>query len=80
MCPTEKQQSQSLKPYHEANLVMRSFPKSCLSKWISTKKSGVTSRIGLGRDAKGKGGFKGITMEIRRDTGEIAFFGYYPFD
>jgi hypothetical protein len=40
----------------------------------------VTSRIGLGGDAKGKGGFRGVTMDIRRDTGEIAFFGYYPFD
>jgi hypothetical protein len=40
----------------------------------------VTSRIGLGRDAKGKRALKGVTMDIRRDTGEIVFFGYYPFD
>jgi hypothetical protein len=40
----------------------------------------VTSRIGLGRDVKGKGALKGVTMHIRRDTGEIVFFGYYPFD
>jgi hypothetical protein len=40
----------------------------------------VTSRIGLGGDAKGQGGFRGVTMDIRRDTGEIVFFGYYPFD
>ena len=41
MCQTGKQQSQSLKPYHEANFVMRRFPKSCLSKCISTEKSGA---------------------------------------
>src|SRR5688572_23222796 len=35
----------------------------------------ATSRIGLGGDAKGEGGFKGVTMNIRRDTGEIVFFG-----
>jgi len=40
----------------------------------------VTSRIGLGGNAKGKGSFRGVTMGIRRDTGEIVFFGYYPFD
>jgi hypothetical protein len=40
----------------------------------------VTSRIGLGRDAEGKGALKGVTMDIRRDTGEIVFFGYYPID
>jgi hypothetical protein len=40
----------------------------------------VTSRIGLGGDAKGKGGFRGVTMDISRYSGEIVFFGYYPFD
>jgi len=40
----------------------------------------VTSRIGLGGNAKGRGGLRGVTMDIRRDTGEIVFFGYYPFD
>jgi hypothetical protein len=40
----------------------------------------VTSKIGLGEDAAGKGGFRGVTMNIRRDTGEIVFYGYYPFD
>jgi hypothetical protein len=40
----------------------------------------VTSQIGLGGHAKGKGGFRGVTMDLRRDTGEIVFFGYYPFD
>src|SRR5260370_40458411 len=39
----------------------------------------VTSRIGLGGNAKGKGGFRGVTMDIRRDTGDIEFCGYYPF-
>jgi hypothetical protein len=40
----------------------------------------VASRIGLGGEAKGAGGFKGVTMDIGRHTGEIVFFGYYPFD
>jgi hypothetical protein len=40
----------------------------------------VTSKVGLGGDAQGKGGVRGITMDIRRDTGEIVFFGFYPFD
>ena len=40
----------------------------------------VTSRIGLGGDAKGNGGFRGVTIQIRRDTGEIVLFDFYPFD
>lgn len=38
----------------------------------------VTSRIGLGGDTKGKGGFRGVAMDIRRYSGEIIFFTYYP--
>ncbi len=40
----------------------------------------LTSRIGLGGDAQGKGGFRGVTVDIRRNNGEIIFYGYYPFD
>jgi hypothetical protein len=29
---------------------------------------------------KGKGGFKGVMLDIRRDTAEIVFFDYDPFD
>jgi hypothetical protein len=46
----------------------------------------VTSRLGLGGKAKGqiwdgeRMDSRGVTMDIKRNTGEIVFYGYYPFD